>query len=257
MRDRDVRATATPDGLAPVKSSTQILLIEDEPSVVRSIELLLREEGATVAVAETGADGILLAGSREFDIIILDLMLPDIYGYEVLGRLRAAKIETPVLVLSGIADTDSKVDALAQGADDYMVKPFDGRELVARIGSVLRRSREPPTSIVRVGRLVIDLQHYTATVGDRSMHLSPKEFGILELLATRRGEALQKDAILRHLYGGMDEPAAKIVDVFICKLRKKLAAASGGDIRIETIWGFGYVLRDQGGADRRRDRRAA
>ena len=220
-----------------------VLLVEDDPATARSIDLMVTETGNRCAAAVGGEEGLRLAARLSYDLIVLDLMLPDLDGLEFIRRLRAAGISTPVLVLSGIADVEHKIEALKRGADDYLTKPFDMRELAARMDAILRRAESDPDRTLRVGPLNIDFGRHTADIGGQTLALSPKEFAILEILCLRRGEALHKEAILGHLYGGMDVPAAKIVDVFVCKLRKKLQAASEGGIQIDTVWGFGYVLR--------------
>jgi two-component system cell cycle response regulator CtrA len=171
-------------------------------------------------------------------------MLPDIDGYEVLRRLRAARVRTPILILSGLTELDHKVKGLGYGADDYLTKPFHKRELIARIHAIVRRSKGHPDSVIRTGKLAVNLDAHTVEVDKQPLHLTGKEYGILELLSLRKGTTLTKEMFLNHLYGGMDEPELKIIDVFVCKLRKKLAAATGGMNYIETVWGRGYVLRD-------------
>ncbi|MFN0042347.1 MAG: response regulator transcription factor CtrA [Alphaproteobacteria bacterium] len=180
----------------------------------------------------------------DYDLIILDLMLPDIDGYEVLRRMRAARIQTPILILSGLAQLDNKLKGLGFGADDYLTKPFDKRELLARIQAIVRRSKGHAESTIKTGRMVLNLDTRTVEVEGQPVHLTGKEYGILELLSLRKGTTLTKEMFLNHLYGGMDEPELKIIDVFVCKLRKKITSATGGDSYIETVWGRGYVLRD-------------
>src|SRR5215471_10389768 len=174
----------------------------------------------------------------------IDLMLPDIDGYEVLRRLRAARVDTPILILSGLGELDNKLKGLGFGADDYLTKPFDKRELIARIQAIVRRSKGHSDSVIRTGKLAVNLDARAVEVEGRKLHLTGKEYGIIELLSLRKGTTLTKEMFLNHLYGGMDEPELKIIDVFVCKLRKKLANATGGDNYIETVWGRGYVLRD-------------
>ena len=166
------------------------------------------------------------------------------HGYDVLKKLRVAKIETPILILSGMAETDDRVRGLGFGADDYLTKPFDRRELVARIHAIVRRSRGHSHSVIRTGKLTINLDTKAVEVEGQRLHLTGKEYAMLELLCLRKGTTLTKEMFLNHLYGGMDEPELKIIDVFICKLRKKLAAATEGEHYIETVWGRGYVMRD-------------
>ena len=220
------------------------LLVEDDQTTARSIELILKSENIVVDTTDLGEDGLEIGRLYDYDIILLDLMLPDMDGYEVLRRLRDAKVETPILILSGLAELDHKIKGLGFGADDYLTKPFDRRELVARIQAIVRRSKGHASSIITTGRLSVDMTERTAAVDGVPVHLTGKEFGVLELLTLRKGTTLTKEMFLNHLYGGIDEPELKIIDVFICKLRKKLTTASGGDNYIATVWGRGYVLRD-------------
>jgi two-component system cell cycle response regulator CtrA len=222
----------------------RVLLIEDDTSIAKSIELMLKAEGFVVDATDLGEDGLEIGKLYDYDIIILDLMLPDIDGYEVLRRLRAARVTTPVLILSVLAETEQKIKGLGSGADDYLTKPFDKRELIARIHAVVRRSKGHSESVIRTGKLTVNLDTSTVEVDGQPLHLTGKEYGILQLLSLRKGTTLTKEMFLNHLYGGMDEPELKIIDVFICKLRKKLAAATEGENYIETVWGRGYVLRD-------------
>jgi two-component system cell cycle response regulator CtrA len=222
----------------------RILLVEDDASLAKSIELMLKAEGFIVDTTELGEDGLEIGKIYDYDIIILDLMLPDIDGYEVLRRLRAARVTTPILILSGLTELDHKLKGLGFGADDYLTKPFDRRELVARIQAIIRRSKGHAHSVIRTGKLVVNLEARTVEVDGKPLHLTGKEYGILELLSLRKGTTLTKEMFLNHLYGGMDEPELKIIDVFVCKLRKKLTTATTGENYIETVWGRGYVLRD-------------
>jgi two-component system cell cycle response regulator CtrA len=222
----------------------RILLIEDEPTTAKSIELMLSVEGFNVYTTDLGEEGLDLGKLYDYDIICLDLNLPDMHGYDVLKKLRAAKVQTPVMILSGIGEMDSKVRALGFGADDYITKPFHREELIARIHAVVRRSKGHSQSVIRTCKLAVNLDAKTVEVDGSRVHLTGKEYAMLELLALRKGTTLTKDMFLNHLYSGMDEPEAKIIDVFVCKLRKKLCLASGGDNYIETVWGRGYALRD-------------
>ena len=222
----------------------RVLLIEDDSAMARSIELMLRSEGLNVYTTDLGEEGIDLGKLYDYDIIVLDLQLPDMSGFEVLKALRVAKVQTPVLILSGNAIVEAKVKALGFGADDYMTKPFHKDELVARIQAVVRRSKGHSQSVITTGKLIVNLDAKTVEVDGSRVHLTGKEYQMLELLSLRKGTTLTKEMFLNHLYGGMDEPEHKIIDVFNCKLRKKLAAATNGDNYIETVWGRGYVLRD-------------
>jgi two-component system, cell cycle response regulator CtrA len=222
----------------------RVLLVEDDTSTAKSIELMLKSEGYIVDTTDLGEDGLDLGKIYDYDIIILDLMLPDMDGYDVLKALRDSKVKTPVLILSGLAELDNKIKALGYGADDYLTKPFDKRELVARIQAIVRRSQGHSQSSIATGKVTVNLDSRTVEVAGKPLHLTGKEYGILELLSLRKGSTLTKEMFLNHLYGGMDEPEVKIIDVFICKLRKKLQDAAGGDNYLETVWGRGYVLRD-------------
>jgi two-component system cell cycle response regulator CtrA len=222
----------------------RVLLVEDDAATAASIELMLKRESFICDTTDLGEDGLEIGKLYDYDIIILDLMLPDMDGYEVLRRLRAARVRTPILILSGLSELDHKIKGLGFGADDFLTKPFDRRELIARIQAIIRRSKGHAESTIRTGKLVISLDSRLVAVDDHPLHLTAKEYGILELLSLRKGTTLTKEMFLNHLYGGMDEPELKIIDVFICKLRKKLATATGGEHYIETVWGRGYVLRD-------------
>ena len=222
----------------------RLLVIEDDPTVAESIELMVRSEGMEAQTTDLGQDGLDLGSVFLYDLILLDLNLPDMSGFDVLRSLRVGKIKTPVLILSGLNGTEHKVKGLGLGADDYLTKPFQSDELIARIRAILRRSGDQVESVIRCGDLTLKLDQKRAEMGRRDLGLTTKEYQILELLGMRQGTPITKDMFLGHLYGGMDEPDQKIIDVFICKLRRKLLEASGGKDYIETIWGRGYVLRD-------------
>ena len=222
----------------------RVLLIEDDSATAKSIELMLKTGGFVVYTTDLGEDGIDLSKVYEYDIILLDLNLPDMSGFEVLRTLRASKVKTPTLILSGLAGIEDKIKGLGGGADGYMTKPFHKDELVARIHSIVRRYRGHAQSVIEIDGLVINLDTKSVTVDGERVHLTGKEYQMLELLALRKGTTLSRKMFLNNLYGGMDEPELKIIDVFICKLRKKLANASGGKDYIETVWGRGYMLRE-------------
>ena len=230
----------------------RILLVEDDPTTSRSIELMLTHANLNVYCTDLGEDGVDLAKLYDYDLILLDLNLPDMSGHEVLRQLRMAKVSTPILILSGADDTESKIKGFGFGADDYLTKPFHREELVARIHAIIRRSKGHAQSVIRTGRVAVNLDTKTVDVDGKAVHLTGKEYQMLELLSLRKGTTLTKEMFLNHLYGGMDEPELKIIDVFICKLRKKLAEATGGTNHIETVWGRGYVLRDPGPAETQR-----
>ncbi len=221
----------------------RILLIEDDRATAQSIELMLRSKALNVYATDLGEDGVELGKLDDYDVIVCDLKLPDISGFDVIKSLRTAKVDTPILVLSGNSLVDAKVRALGLGADDYMIKPFHREELVARIQAVGRRLRGHAQSLIKVGKLIINLDKKTVETSGRRLDLTATEYRILELLALRKGRTLTKEMFMNDLYGGIDEPEVKIIDVFICKLRKKLALACDGENYIETVWGRGHTLR--------------
>ncbi len=222
----------------------RILLVEDDPTTSKSIELMLTHANLNVYATDLGEEGIDLAKLYDYDLILLDLNLPDMNGHDVLRQLRLARVDTPILILSGADDTESKIKGFGFGADDYLTKPFHREELVARIHAIIRRSKGHSQSIIRTGAIEVNLDAKTVSTNGQPVHLTGKEYQMLELLSLRKGTTLTKEMFLNHLYGGMDEPELKIIDVFICKLRKKLSQATGGQNYIETVWGRGYVLRD-------------
>jgi two-component system cell cycle response regulator CtrA len=224
----------------------RVLVVEDDVTASRGISLMLKSAGTVVDEADTGEEALELVRHYDYDIVVLDLMLPDIEGYEVVRRMRSAKINVPILILSGLSRPQAKVKGLAAGADDFITKPFDKAELLARMQAIVRRSKGFSQSSISIDNIVLNLESREVFIGKEKLHLTGKEYSILELLILRRGIVLTKEAFLNHLYGGMDEPEMKIIDVFICKLRKKLQKA-GVDSLIGTVWGRGYMLRDTTG----------
>lgn len=221
-----------------------ILLVEDDATAARTLELALTNESHNVTITGSGEEAVELADLYDYDAILLDLDLLDIGGLEALRTLRLKKVATPVIILTGQTSSDVKIQALTAGADDYVTKPFHRGELVARIAAVVRRSRGQSESIITTGKIALNLATRRVEVAGQPIHLTPSEFKVLELLSLRKNAVLTKEQCLNHLYNGLSEPEIKIIDVFICKLRKKIAAASGGDPVIETVWGGGYMLRD-------------
>jgi two-component system cell cycle response regulator CtrA len=221
-----------------------ILLVEDNPVAAKSIELKLVAEGHNVFTTDLGEDAIELTGLYDYDLVLLDLELSDMSGLDVLRTVRTKKVRTPVIVLTAASDVETKVKALTAGADDFISKPFHKAELAARINAVVRRSRGHAESIIRTGAIALNLDTRTTEVSGVRVHLTPSEYKVLELLSLRKNSVLTKEMCLNHLYNGLREPEVKIIDVFICKLRKKLSAASDGGNQIETVWGGGYMLRD-------------
>jgi two-component system, cell cycle response regulator CtrA len=222
----------------------RVLLIEDDSFIAQSIELMLKTESFNVYTTNLGEEGVDLGKLYDYDIILLDLNLPDMSGFEVLRSLRISKVNTPILILSGVAGIEDKVKGLGYGADDYMTKPFHKTELVARIHAIVRRSQGHAQSVVQTDDLSVNVDAKTVHINQVRVHLTGKEYQMLELLSLRRGTTITKEMFLSQLYGGMDEPEIKIIDVFMCKIRKKLAQASNGKDYIETVWGRGYLLRE-------------
>ena len=222
----------------------RVLLIEDDKTIGQNIAMVLSKESMVVDTSFLGEDGLEMAKLYDYDIIILDLMLPGIDGYEVVRSLRAARNNTPVLILSGLSGSDKKVKGLGFGADDYLTKPFDRSELIARVNALVRRSKGLADPVVRTGAMEINLNSKIVTIGGKVLHLTSKEYALLELLGMRKGTTINKEQFLNHLYGGMDEPEMKIIDVFLCKIRRKIEKLSEGEEYIETVWGRGYILKD-------------
>jgi two-component system cell cycle response regulator CtrA len=208
---------------------------------------LFRSNGIISDPTDCAEDALEMARHYDYDMILVNAASRDIDGIDVIRRIRLARIETPVMVLSAAWRTDMRVKAFAAGADDVMQKPFDQAEMIARIQAITRRAKGFSGSCLSIGPLTLKQDSREVTVSGREVRLTGKEYAILELLVLRRGMVLTKDAFLNHLYGGMDEPEAKIIDVFICKLRKKLAVAGAGAL-IGTVWGRGYMLRDSSSA---------
>ncbi len=221
----------------------RVLLVEDDLTAARGVSLMLKGVGAVIDHSESGEEALELLRHYDYDVVLLDLVLPDVEGYEVVRRMRVARNDTPVLILSGQTRPQAKVKGLGMGADDFITKPFDKAELLARMQAVVRRSKGFSQPTVRIGAVELNLDSREVSVDGREVHLTGKEYSILELLVLRKGMVLTKEAFLNHLYGGMDEPEIKIIDVFVCKLRKKLAAA-GADNLIGTVWGRGYMIRE-------------
>ncbi len=222
----------------------RVLLIEDDSTTAKSIEFLLKKERYVCDCTNSGEDGLEIAKLYDYDMIILGLMLSDMEGFNVLKRLRSAQVETPVLLLSGLDDAAQKVKGLQMGADDFLTKPFNQEELVARIQAIVRRSQGYSVPVINIGNLAVNLTSRSVELDGRPIWLTRREYALMEVFALRKGMLISKETLLNHLYGSIDEPEEKVVDVFICKLRKKLAATSDGTKFIRTVWGRGYVMDD-------------
>lgn len=222
----------------------RILLVEDDLGMSENIQAILSSENIVADPAEYGEDAIEMAKLYDYDLILLDLMLPDMSGFDVLSKIRDQNVSTPVLILSALGETDDKIRGLGVGADDYLTKPFHRQELLARIQAIVRRASGFAQETIQLGDLSVNLTTSIASIKDQPLHLTGKEFRILHLLCLRKGTPVSKETFLDHLYGGIDEPEPKIIDVFICKLRKKMEDASNGGNYIKTVWGRGYMLQD-------------
>ena len=222
----------------------RVLLIRQDVATAANIKTMLIRENFICDTTDLGKDGLDISKLRGYDVILFDLSVPSISGYEVLRWLRRECARTPVLILSGLTGLDDKIKDLGFGDDDHLTNLCDHRELIARIKAVARRSKGHCESTIRTGKLVVNLETQVVSVDDQPVHLTGKEYGILELLSMHKGTTMTKEMFLNHLYCGTDEPELKIIDVFVCKLRKKLAQATGGNHYIETVWGRGHMLRD-------------
>ena len=221
----------------------RVLLIEPNPTVAIGLSHFLRLNGAVIDHVTDGEDGLEIARRYDYDVILLDLLQNDAEGYDVLRKLRTARIEAPVIIMSGLTRPQAKVKAFSCGADDFVSKPFDTTELLARMQAVIRRSKGFAQPMLWIGPVQLKLNSREVLVHGAPVHLTAKEYAIFELLVLRRGMVLTKETFLGHLYGGLDEPEAKIIDVFVCKLRRKLADAGAPSV-IGTVWGRGYMVRD-------------
>jgi two-component system, cell cycle response regulator CtrA len=205
--------------------------------------VMLRQHGVRAEHAETGREAFDFLRLYEYDLVLLDLHLRDMPGHEVVRMMRAADFKVPVVMLADTATPQAKAKALDQGADDFIITPCETEELLARIRAIVRRSQGHANSVLRLGPVDLSLDRREVRVHGQPLHLSRREFGVLELLFLKQGVILNKVAFLNHLYTGMEEPEMKTIDVIICRLRKKLAVA-GVPTLIDTVWGCGYILRD-------------
>lgn len=221
----------------------QILIVEDEMNLARFLELELKYEGYEITLVDNGQDGLDTAMSQDFDLILLDLMLPKINGLEVCRRIRKSK-QTPIIIITAKGETFDKVVGLDYGADDYIVKPFEIEELLARIRVNLRRTSQVEDSLetVSLHDIVVDESAYTVTINDSQVNLTKTEHELLYLLLKNSDIVLQRETILQHIWGYENEVETNVVDVYIRYLRNKLKPY-GKDKLIETVRGVGYVIR--------------
>ena len=221
-----------------------VLVVEDERRLAQLIQRVLEEEGHTADVAHDGAEGLAMALETSHDVIVLDVMLPEMNGLEVCRELRRSRVDTPVILLTALDGVDERVQGLDAGADDYLPKPFAFQELLARIRALGRRrvqGREP--SELRSGDLVLDLRRRRAQRAEKTIELSPKEFSLLEFLMRNEGRVVTRTQILDHLWGYDYDSESNLVDVYVAYLRRKIDRGHGRPL-IRTVRGIGYALGD-------------
>ena len=221
-----------------------ILIVEDDPVVADVLGITLEEAGHFQLTAHNIETALAELKHNTIDAVLLNIDLPDGDGTRLARLIRKNHMPIPILVVSGNASTDNKITALGAGADGYLTKPFDRFELLANLDAIFRRTNGHSSATVSVGNLEVDLNRHLVLVAGAQVPLTGKELRIVEFLALRKGSVLSKTAFLSHLYAGMDEPEPKIIDVFICKLRRKLELAGASGVNIDTVWGQGYILRE-------------
>ena len=218
----------------------RILFIDDDTVFANALSEMLEEQNIQVDQATCGKSGHELADIYDYEAILLDLGLPDMTGSDVLNELRKNGDETLVIVLSGQTEIETRLTCLNLGAVDYLTKPVHSKGLVARLEALVRRANGHCKNVLEFGELMLDLHARQACVHGRQLDLTNKEYQMLELLCLRSGRVVSKETFLDHLYGGIDEPEMKIIDVFICKLRKKISREIQDAALIETVWRRGY-----------------
>lgn len=221
----------------------RILLAEDENDMADMLEFMMITEGFHINKTTLGVEAVEMARTYDYDLVILDLGLPDISGYDVIRELRSSRVATPILILTGSGGMDNSLKGFELGADEFLAKPFHRKELLARVHAVIRRSKGHAQSKILIGEITIDLNSGDVSVCGNLLSLPAREFQVLEILSLRLGRVVSRDVLLDQIYGGQNEPAPKIIDVFISKLRSRLRSATGGEQYIETIRGKGYILR--------------
>jgi DNA-binding response OmpR family regulator len=221
----------------------RILIIEDDRKISSFLEKGFREAGYAVDNAVDGEEGLLLARQEIYDAVVADLMLPKLDGLTMIGRLRAEKVNTPVLILSAKRSVDDRIRGLQAGGDDYMVKPFSFSELLVRIQTLLRRSsRAPEPTVLRVEGLCLDIARHTVERGGQTIELQPREFALLEFMMRNAGRIVTKTSILENVYDYSFDPQTNVVDVLVCRLRNSIDR-DFEDKLIHTVRGAGYVLK--------------
>lgn len=225
----------------------KVLLIDDDVLLCQGIARQLKKEKINCDYAHKGSEGLKMAKSGSYDLLILDVILPDCTGHDVLKRCRMNDVKTPVLMLSNEDTQEHKIKGFDYGADDYLTKPFNVKELIARVYAIIRRNKGYSEPKLKVGVLELDVKEKIATVSNVKLDLTNKEYSVLELLVLNQGTTLNKEVFFQRIYSdNLDAPDAKIIDVFICKLRRKISEACGHNPNynyIHTEWGRGYSLK--------------
>ena len=221
-----------------------ILIVEDDSMIADAIGITLSQAGYHHVHAQTIEGALNELEHNQVDAVLLDINLPDGDGTRLTRLIRKSHMPVPILVISGNSRVDDRITALGTGADGYLTKPFDRHELIATLEAIIRRSNGHSSAQIEAGNMMIDLSRNVITINGDFVALTQKEYQIVHLLCMRKGAVLSKESFIAHLYGGIDEPDSKIIDVFICKLRRKLEASGLKKASIDTVWGQGYVLRD-------------
>jgi DNA-binding response OmpR family regulator len=222
----------------------KLLLVEDEKKVASFIKKGLEEEFHNVDIAHNGNEGATMALQKEYDLIILDIMLPYKDGISITKELRAQKISTPILLLTAKDKVQDKVEGLDAGADDYLTKPFDFEELIARVRALLRRTENEKTLVLKIKNLFLDTQTHKLKIGNDVIDLTPKEYSILEFLMRNKNKVVSRTKLTQHVYEYNFDPDTNVIDVYINKLRSKIESDSGKEI-IQTVRGVGYIIKDE------------
>ena len=226
------------------RSAASVLVVEDDRKTADLVALYLRHAGHRATVATSGARGLELARDGGFDLLILDVMLPGASGLDICRTIRE-RASTPIILLTARTLEDQKIEGLDLGADDYVTKPFSPRELMARVGALLRRAPPGADDVIRAGPILLNLETRRVEIGDASIDLTPSEFEILTALARRPGRVLSRTQLLDRLPGRGEMALDRTIDVHIRNLRKKLSVQPDGAEQIETVFGSGYRLRSE------------
>lgn len=219
----------------------KILLVDDERALVQALEQILKQNKYSVDTAFNGEDGLDMALSGIYDLIILDVMMPKIDGFSVLKEIRANKFDTPVLMLTAKSETQDKIQGLNLGADDYLSKPFDTNELLARVKALLRRKEKFTSDVLTFGNLTLNRDNFEISVGERKISLGKKEFQILEMLILSAGKSIDKERFIEKVWGFDTEAEYNTIEVYVSFLRRKLNAV-GANVEIKSLRGIGYTI---------------